>query len=762
MRYGPTDVLKAASFPYEYRAEALEKQSDGATHIKKQRRRLLNDTMIRIILQVFCAIFSGAMEAFSISNELLLFGSPALALFSLAPLYVALYRTRSCRESFFLMALQTLTVHMISSFWLAFFKDFAVFTLGASALGTAFEGGLCGIALHLYTGRNSDEETLREGGGRRAYRSFSRMLWFSAAWVFWEWIKSTGFLAYPWGTLSMAAYRWKIFTQVAAVTGVWGVSFLWALANALIGEGVLVLDKLPRAQNRRLMASSYAQAGKMVAAVAAACAVYGLVSYFMPRTPVKHLNTVIVQQNIDPWEVSESSSIEISKHLTENQVSGLKEAGKKADLVLWSEGVLTKSFPNSRFTYENFHDENSLGSFVRRMDVPFIIGGQAMVDREKRHHTNAAVLFASDGTYAGFYSKMHLVPFAEAIPYGDSPIMRQLMSKVARISSGWAHGRQLVLFRIPLHEKKDIMKPLEECLAPVAVIALDRNGYADSDSTARYLGGKELSNDAFASFTTPICFEDAFSDVCSRLYALGSEVFMNITNDSWSKTPSAEYQHFVVASYRAIEYRTTLVRCANSGYSVVVDPAGRIIADIPVFTEAARTVPVPIYRRSQTIYARFGDWFAYLLFSAIGLYCLWVLKGLYIPAKQRHGWTFTLTVRYRTAESSVPGAEHGQAESSDMKGGPHSQKNMDAAGNSAPEDVPAERKSGPGAERAEPPRAGTQEAVKPKKRGRPKKTQANTEKATAPRKRGRPRKQPEKPSPDTSRNRAKNNMEVSQ
>src|SRR5574344_1301951 len=105
--------------------------------------------MIRLILQVFCAIFSGFMEATAISNEVLPAGSPFLALFCLVPLYTAIFHAKNYRESFWLFFLQACPVHLISSFWLANFHDFAIFTLGASALASAFMAGLCGIVMFI-------------------------------------------------------------------------------------------------------------------------------------------------------------------------------------------------------------------------------------------------------------------------------------------------------------------------------------------------------------------------------------------------------------------------------------------------------------------------------------------------------------------------------------------------------------------------------------------------------------------------------------
>ena len=122
--------------------------------------------------------------------------------------------------------------------------------------------------------------------------------------------------------------------------------------------------------------------------------------------------------------------------------------------------------------------------------------------------------------------------------------------------------------------------------------------------------------------STPICFDDSAAEVCRALYHAGSEVFVNITNDSWSKTNSAEIQHFVVAAFRAIEYRTTLARCANSGFTVVVGPNGKILQSIPLFEKNALAAEIPIFKRTMTIYARFGNWLPKLCSILIALYIM--------------------------------------------------------------------------------------------------------------------------------------------
>jgi hypothetical protein len=71
-------------------------------------------------------------------------------------------------------------------------------------------------------------------------------------------------------------------------------------------------------------------------------------------------------------------------------------------------------------------------------------------------------------------------------------------------------------------------------------------------------------------------------------------MLVNLTNDAWFGKSSAAYQHFSMAVFRAVENRRSLVRCANTGISGFVDPAGRIIARTALFEDAVVDRPVPV------------------------------------------------------------------------------------------------------------------------------------------------------------------------
>ncbi len=60
-------------------------------------------------------------------------------------------------------------------------------------------------------------------------------------------------------------------------------------------------------------------------------------------------------------------------------------------------------------------------------------------------------------------------------------------------------------------------------------------------------------------------------------------LLLNLTNDAWYGLTPGPYQHLRQAQLRAVETRgLPLVRAANNGISVVVDPGGRIVGSLPL------------------------------------------------------------------------------------------------------------------------------------------------------------------------------------
>ncbi len=599
---------------------------------------------MELILQViFSSVFSGLMLSAAIPNEFYLFGCPVYTLLAFIPLYLIYNKIKDFKTAFLAFFIQTLTTHLISSFWLAYFKDFAIFTLGASALGTAVIGGAFGLFFYIpyYTSncQNKLNEYSLENYANHGYlfrivrnTPLFRILYFASIYTLYEWAKSVGFLGYPWGTVSSAMYKWPIIMQTASITGTYGITFMTVLFNAIAAEAFMLyygdssLNKEKAAQTL--------QVAKLFGALLLLMLIHGIIQYDLPRKPVKELTAITVQQNSDPWkEESDKSSILNSQRLTKDKIAELELQGRKADLVVWSEGCLQRAFPASEKYYSWYPSEKPLADFVKEINVPCIFGGSVVKtqkitergkQRERKEYYNSALLYDADGHYRGYYAKNHLVPFAEVLPFMEFPPVHAFMQKVVGISAGWTPGNQYVYFDVPCRITQNFKLPAVK----------------DIDLTKSYEQQHLEENKPYTTrIACPICFDDAFTDIMRPLFLNGTELFINITDDSWSRKDSSELQHFVIASYRAIEYRTTLVRSSNAGYSVVVDPSGKIIADLPLFEDAALSCDIPVYKRTMTTYARFGNWLPYLCIIIFFSCAIWSYFNFvpydYIPSERK-------------------------------------------------------------------------------------------------------------------------------
>jgi apolipoprotein N-acyltransferase len=562
-------------------------------------------------LQVFCAVFSGTVFGLSISNEFVTSGSPILGIFALLPLYLAISNTTSYRFSALLCGIQAFVCHLISSFWLAKIEGYAIFTLGASAIGTAIEFAIMGILIYLpFSKKNALSNNSRQALPRTTLRIF----WFAGIYTLYEWIKSNGFLAYPWGTIYMSSYECKNLIQIVDIFGVYGITFLFAFVSSFTAEVLLFLAKKPYLLKAKEHKSNLKMIGSTMFVIFVLFELYGAFQNTINRVPQKSINTILIQQNLDPWKSNDKDGIAISKRLTESKINAFKEKNQKVDLVVWSEAVLQNAFPNSYYYYSTFPEDESLISFIRRMNTPFIIGAPYIMDEDKELFANAAVVIDSEGMMRGYYGKRHLVPFAEAIPFMEYEWMQNLMESLVGFSKGWSSGLQFTLFDINARIADN--RPLPKFRI---VDTTKPASYAENAGFFEDMPNQETP----VRISIPICFEDAFPEICSQFHKAKSEVFFNITDDSWSMTKSAEYQHFIMAYFRAIEYRTTLVRSTNSGYTAVVDPSGKIIADLPLFTESSLAVTIPVYQWQRTFYSVFGSWFCLLLFLFALVYCVY-------------------------------------------------------------------------------------------------------------------------------------------
>jgi len=233
--------------------------------------------------------------------------------------------------------------------------------------------------------------------------------------------------------------------------------------------------------------------------------------------------------------------------------------GKRSvDLIIWPETAVPVYV---RYDAEYFGRTRTL---AREVSCPILAGfPDAEFDADERlSKYNAAGLFARNGNLVETYWKIHLVPFGEALPWQD---------------------------RFPVLEKIDL-------------------GEGD------YSPGRERTvfNSGLGRFSVLICFEAIFPRLAREFADQGIDFLVNITNDDWFGDTPAAPQHAAMAVMRAVENGMSLVRCANSGISGVVDPFGRIEVSTPLFKRLELTASVGAPLPGGTLYRRIGDGFVWL------------------------------------------------------------------------------------------------------------------------------------------------------
>ena len=123
-----------------------------------------------------------------------------------------------------------------------------------------------------------------------------------------------------------------------------------------------------------------------------------------------------------------------------------------------------------------------------------------------------------------------------------------------------------------------------------------------------------------------ICYEALFPNYVIMAARQGSQLILNITNDSWFGKYGEPYLHFALTVFRGIETRLPQLRATNTGISALVLPDGEIIQKTGVFEETIFNVQVPILPKMQTLVLLLGDWFGYFALG-VGFLLLEYLKN---------------------------------------------------------------------------------------------------------------------------------------
>jgi apolipoprotein N-acyltransferase len=407
-------------------------------------------------------------------------------------------------------------------------------------------------------------------------------------WIAYEYLRTLGFLGYPYGNAGYSQWQVLPVIQIAAVFGVWGVSALVVFPSAALAAAL----KDWRSSGSGLLPSlgSFFRRERIPlclwAAALAAALVYGFGSRVDYRTaPVARI--ALVQHNTDPWRgglAEYRKNYEVLKRLSLEALN----SRPKPDLVVWSE----TAFVPRIYWHTTYRDDpgsyalvKELIDFFSSQEVPFLIGND-----DARRELNAlgyweqvdynATMLFQKGINTRLYRKLHLVPFTEHFPYQkELPWVYTALRNAD--THFWEKGDEATVF--------------------------DAGGF---------------------KFSTPICFEDVFGYLSRDFVRNGAEVIVNLSNDAWSHSLPAQMQHLSMAVFRAVENRRSMVRSTASGQTCALDPNGKVLAMAEPFTEAYLIAEVPVVT-PDTPYTSWGDvWAKLFAAAAFALLIIGIGRGI--------------------------------------------------------------------------------------------------------------------------------------
>ena len=403
-------------------------------------------------------------------------------------------------------------------------------------------------------------------------------------WTALEWVRSWMLTGFPWGSIGYSQWNNLLGIQIASLVGIHGISFVIVLFNA--GIATLLCNR------HRWRQEIWGVVLPLILTLL--CFGYGIFQLqeadpldqsanATTQTNVETLKVALVPGNISQlqkWDPRQFPKI-LQRYI------GLthKASGEQPELIVWPETAtrsraLTGEWP---LYYGKF------SQMLRDIGIPILLGtanrgetdkaiGQFSKSAERRNTDiyNRVLSIAPDGKIHGDYAKMHLVPFGEYVPLAH--LLPDFIPNFIQFEP-FAHGKTVNL--LPVFDVKN------------------------------------KTNTRKIEVGASICFESVFPDEFRRPVKMGARVVGIFTNDAWFKGTAFPELHLSMAPFRAIENRIAVFRCANGGFTCVVDKFGRITTPLitPDTAQEILIASVPLLsstEHEQTLYTRYGDWFPIL------------------------------------------------------------------------------------------------------------------------------------------------------
>ena len=534
--------------------------------IRRDRLLAFRSGRLRTGLEILLCAASGALYATVFAGV----EWYILAWIGMLPLYW-LIRRGSSRRAFLLAFVWGFFENLFAFMWL---REIEVFIplIGGLVLGIFV--GLWGMMVP-FMNRNflTPPEIRLKGSAVSAtwvsdapFRELVNALALAAWWCILEWLRSWIFTGLPWNLAGSSQWRILPLIQVCEYTGIYGVSFAVVLVNLAIASG---LERC----NRKGVRHYY----PLLFALALVCAfmTFGLkrIRQYSRMDNAPEYKIGVVQPHLSQRRTGGREKTLEAIKICVSLSDQLLDSKEKPDLVIWPETAVPIPLNAADPLAEYYREE--LVRLGCKGNIPMLLGAITLKSDPSEPGGvavyNSAVLVKPGLDIADTYSKVHIVPFGEFVPFGrEFPILNRIVGM----------GRNLT--RGPGFRPLEILPGLHAGIS--------------------------------------ICYEDIFPYISRAHAKKGANILLVVTNDAWYPTSNEPVQHFANSLFRAIETRLPMVRIGNSNYSVLIAPTGHVTQTVfrtedgkpdpgiqkrgcSLIRLAYRTIP------GQTFYTKYGNVF---------------------------------------------------------------------------------------------------------------------------------------------------------
>jgi len=363
-------------------------------------------------------------------------------------------------------------------------------------------------------------------------------------WAGIEVLRAKGDMSFPWLSLGLVFGNNLELMQSYALVGVFGCSAIIIASNMCLATAIL-------------------KGGKKLGLAPLALAIilyiggYGILSD-EKENDSNTLKVAIVQPSIPQTKKWSRKYFDSVMTQTWNLFDTLEP--DSVNLILFPETAIP-DYISARIEETEF-----LENYAQENNAAIVIGALNKVwnpksKRKKKFDLyNSAFLFGF-GEPTPEYSKIHLVPFSEKMPFDD-------------------------------------------IFPAINYVDVGSGNFSPGDSISIWQPG---------NFSPLICYEAIYGKILREAKRKGAKFIANITNDGWFYRSIAPYQHFNLVRSHAVENGIGVVRAANTGISAFILPNGKILEKTELFEQRIIVQDIPL-ETHFTLYSAIGDYIELILF----------------------------------------------------------------------------------------------------------------------------------------------------